>query len=184
MKFSSISFGAPPVTRPNLQPYIFGSNFFRAENRGLVLSIVNEYDLVPRVDGAYIRSIVDLYRSIYNLPPIQDDDVQTEQLAFQLPRFSFDTRTRPLEENQEPLWTLPKPIYWHIGKIVVLKVKLVERDRGGSIDDELLLSAVTVTPESFAKLLFCNVAVHKRTSYQERMGMLFEGRFNGRGKWE
>jgi hypothetical protein len=184
MKFSSISFGGPPVTRPSLQPYIFGNSFCKAENRGLILSIVNEYDLVPRVDGAYVRSIVDLYRSIYNLPPIQDDDVQQERPTFQLPRFSFDTRTEPLEKDQESLWTLPKPIYWHIGKIVVLKVKLVQRDRGGSIDDELLLSAVTVSPESFAKFLFCNVAVHKKSSYRERMNMLFEGRFNGREKWE
>jgi hypothetical protein len=151
-----------------------------------VLSVVNEFDLVPRADGPYVRSLVDLYRSVYNLPPLQDDAAREQQqqqvsaAAVQLPRFSFDVGR---VDGQASVWALPKPVYWHVGQLVVFKVELAEK-MGSGKEDDLVLRAVTVGPERFGGLLFCNVAVHRRVCYQERVGMLLEGRFNGRETWD
>lgn len=180
MKFSTVSFGAPPVTQPRLD--IGGENSAYREHLGLVLSVANEYDLVPRADQAYIRSMVDLYRSIYGLPPIKDDVPKEELSHFVLPRLSFESRMGGVEEKKM-LWSLPRPVYWHIGKIIVLKVKLAERHETKSDKDEWILRALTLTPEDFVELLFCNVDIHKRIRYQERLEMLAEGRFNGRASW-
>ncbi|KAH0561982.1 hypothetical protein GP486_003311 [Trichoglossum hirsutum] len=181
--FSSISFGAPPVTRPDLTHPILA-----AANRGLVLSIVNEYDLVPRADNDYVRSLVDLYRSIYSLPPIQDRPEQDP--TPRLPRLSFDTRNANPAPDPRPSWPLPSPEYFHIGQIVVFKVKLAEPAADGgagggaaSDADDLVLRAVTVAPNHFARLLFGSVSVHGRVCYRERVKMLLEGRFNGRESW-
>ncbi|KFY27699.1 hypothetical protein V491_00774 [Pseudogymnoascus sp. VKM F-3775] len=109
LRFSSITFGSPPVLRWGLEE----QNNLAAEG-GLSLNIINEYDLVSRVDRSYVRTLVDLYRSIYDLPPIQGPDFQTttddsEKLASNYNR------------NNGTYWAIPKPVYRHIGKRVVLK---------------------------------------------------------------
>jgi hypothetical protein len=181
-----ISFGAPPVTRPDLSRYILG-NSPCSNNRGIVLSVVNEHDLVSRVDGAYARSLIDLYRSIYGLPPTQDEEVmQGESVpAPHLPKLSFDASVTELESNfqQLPVWRLPKPEYWNIGKIVIFKVMMAESDLPGFKEDELLLRAMTVSPTEFKRLLFCDVSSHRRKSYKERTDLLLRGRCNGRQEW-
>lgn len=150
---------------------------------------MNEYDLVSRADGAYALSLIDLYRSIYKLPPIQDDDSR-HRLKLptpQLPRFSFDARTGEQEGDRLPVWPLPQPEYWQLGQIVVFKVKLAEGTMGtgsGFARDELILRAVTISPEEFVKLLFCDVSSHRRVSYQERIDLLLKGRFNGKRVWD
>lgn len=171
-----------------MAPYVLGANG-GVENRGMVLSIVNEYDLVSRADGPYARSLIDLYRSIYNLPPIQDNDDQQRQntVVPQLPKLSFDTRSAEPESARPelPMWPLPKPEYWHIGQIVVFKVKLTSStdDGAGCRDDVLKLRTVTVSAAEFAKLLFCDVSSHRRVSYQERVDLLLNGRFNEMDGW-
>src|SRR5436190_441497 len=70
-RFSVITFGAAPVTQPNLTPRLLDLSH-RRDRPGVMLAIVNEYDIVPRADGPYLRSLVDLYRSKYGLPPIID----------------------------------------------------------------------------------------------------------------
>lgn len=152
-------------------------------NRGIALSIVNEYDLVPRVDQAYIRSLVDLYRSIYSLPPIQEVLSKDDSDNFVLPKLSFDLRNESSERKLGNKWALPRPVYWHIGQLVLLKIKLVEREGNKTQEDEWGLNAVTIAPEDFANLLFCNVDIHKRLRYQERVEMLLEGRFNRKVSW-
>jgi len=185
LTFSCVSFGAPPVTRPSLDSYILATDSPHSKHQGLCLSIVNEYDLVPRTDGAYIRSLVDLYRSIYGLPPIQDDSILDHgESTLSLPRFSFEKQdiVEMVEMGKEMLWPVPKPVYWHVGRIIVFKTELVE---GESVDeeDELLLNIVSAGPEEFTKLLWCNCAVHRRGRYAERIGLLTKGQFNGKEKW-
>jgi hypothetical protein len=151
----------------------------RANHRGILLTIANEYDLVSRADGAYALSLVDLYRSIYSLPPIQDNKQNVP--APELPRLSFDAINAG--NNHLPVWPLPQPEYWHIGQLVVFKVKLAELAADDSLDggkDELVLRTVTVSPEAFGKLLFCDVSSHRRESYRERVNLLLKGRFNGK----
>jgi hypothetical protein len=158
--------------------------------------MVDEYDLVSRTDGAYIPSLVDLYRSIYNLPPIQDDSLSqfSQESEISLPRFSFEKR-EIVEKIQRVKWPLPKPVYWHIGKIVVFRTEIVvfrteivvfrtEIVEGEDDDDEeLMMSAFEVGREEFGHVLWCNCAVHKRVRYRERVDLLEKGRFNGRTGW-
>jgi hypothetical protein len=106
-----------------------------------------------------------------------------ESTDFVLPRLSFDLKIDSAENRQAKLWSLPKPVYWHIGKIIVLKVKLAEKNEGAGGDDEWIMRALTLPPDDFVKLLFCNVDIHKRLRYQERVDMLAEGKFNGTRSW-
>jgi hypothetical protein len=131
----------------------------------------------------YIRSLVDLYRSIYKLPPIQEDSLSqfSQQSDVSLPRFSFE-KSQLVEKHERMKWPLPKPVYWHIGSLVVFRTEIIEGDDDDE-DDELLMSAVTVGKEVFGDLLWCNCAVHKRVRYQERVDMLREGRYNGDSGW-
>jgi hypothetical protein len=112
---------------------------------------------------------------------MQDDNPQLKSPSLDLPHFSFE-KDAIVEKTKEMLWPLSNPDYWHIGKIVVFKTELVEGE-GPDDEDVLLLKAVTVRPEDFAKLLWCNVAVHKRVRYGERVELLGYGRFNGRNGW-
>lgn len=150
-----------------------------------MLSIVNEYDLVSRADSSYIRSLIDLYRSIYHLAPIQDNPENPDRTAPQALQVDVQvpvpTKQNPIEKSEQLIWPLPEPVYWHIGTIVTLMTELVDSDdEDGDLDDFLLLRAVTIPPEVFNNLLWCNIAVHKRLCYKERIDLLLEGRFNGR----
>lgn len=79
---------------------------------------------------------------------------------------------------------MPEPVYWHIGNIVTFMTELIDSDEGDDDDQDevLLLSTATVQPGAFRNLLWCNLEVHKRLCYKERVDMLLEGRFNGRKK--
>lgn len=171
LRFSSITFGSPPVLRWGLEE----QNNLAAEG-GLSLNIINEYDLVSRVDRSYVRTLVDLYRSIYDLPPIQGPDFQTttddlEKLASNYNR------------NNGTYWAIPKPVYRHIGKRVVLQFGISPTFDTSGVG-QLALSALYVPGEQFAKLLFCRITVHSRLCYQERIEFITEGRFNGKYGWQ
>jgi hypothetical protein len=169
MRFSCITFGSPPFIRPKLEP----SNLTEGS---LILNIINEYDLVTRADRPYIRSLIDLYRSIYDLPPIDErvpKDIGTPQIPSTNPHGeSFSDRN----EATAKYWALPEPTYWHFGELVVLKLGISTEEP----ENQLALSAWNISPENFEKLLFCRVAVHRRVVYQERVQLLAAGRFNGR----
>ena len=165
IRFSSITFGSPPVVGPKIADLIP-----HTENRGLVLSVVNEYDLVPRTDAAYIRSLVDLYRSIYNLPPIQYEDAQKTQHAPNMDSWSISSS----EITDIPCWSLPDPDFWHIGQLVLLKMSFPDLDDDDTLNDELLLNAFQVTPEDYAGLLFCRTTVHSRATYEDRIKLLLQ----------
>lgn len=161
-----------------------------AAKGGLSLNIINEYDLVSRVDRSYIRTLVDLYRSIYDLPPIQDLDTQTTTATPEAWIFSNDGKNRgeALGEQTGKYWVVPKSIYRHVGKRVVLKLGVIPRQdgkykNGDNSKGQLALSALCIPNEEFAKLLFCRVTVHSRVCYQERIALITEGRFNGGNGW-
>ena len=175
--FSSITFGSPPVIRPDI-----GSRTPRGQNCGFVISFVNEFDLVPRADGAYVRSLVDLYRSLYDLPPIQAEASNNQ------PRSTFSSSDSTLvngsikssNSTASRSWTLPKPDLWHAGDLVLLKLELsteedISKNHGGN---GLALHAIELSHEDFSKLLFCQVAVHSRGCYHERVRMLLESILN------
>ncbi|KAK4171643.1 Alpha/Beta hydrolase protein [Triangularia setosa] len=155
-KLSLITFGSPPVTSISLTDICKGS-----PNTGLLLSIVNEYDMVSRADGPYLRSLVDLYRSRNGLPP------------------TFNNTTTPIERGAKA-WPLPLPVFQPLGDIIVLKLHFINMSSVQGADalsqtSSLVaptIKAVSVTPEEFAKLLFCDISTHRRKTYIERMDML------------
>ena len=158
---------------------------------GLTLNIINEFDLVSRLDRPYVRCLVDLYRSIYNLPPIQEDDSPVTGIDVGTNTLSDETpngQTAAQGAHNGKYWRVPEPEYWHIGERVVLKRSVVTRHDSSNygnddLKEELALSAVRVAAGEFAKLLFCRVTVHSRVHYKERVEELAEGRFNGRNSW-
>ncbi|RYC56448.1 hypothetical protein CHU98_g9752 [Xylaria longipes] len=99
--FSCITFGSPPVAKFVDEDRIA---LDRVMEQAPVLNIVNEYDLVPRLDAGYLRSLLRLYNS-------GDLNVTSE-----------DTLTA--EGISGKCWPLPPPDLQHIGPIVVLKTEL------------------------------------------------------------
>lgn len=186
LRFSCITFGSPPALRPGLVQ----QEVLTAEG-GLSLNIINEFDLVSRVDRSYIRTLVDLYRSIYDLPAAQDHDFQTTIAApgaKTLSNNNIKDDEEAWREKSEKYWIIPNPVYRHVGKRVVLKLGIIPTQDGYHESNcnptrQLALSALCIPNDEFAKLLFCRVTVHSRVCYQERIALIAEGRFNGRNGW-
>lgn len=186
LRFSCITFGSPPVLRPEWPP-----RHCLVANDSLVLNIINEYDLVTRIDHPYIRTLVDLYRSIYRLPPIQEVDSRVTGTTLE----SQTSSAKDINDQGEvrgnqarKYWIVPKPEYYHVGKRVVLKLSFVRGQYGDPESNDgrkghLVLNASCIPAEEFAKLLFCRVAVHSRVCYEERVRLISEGCFNGRNGW-
>lgn len=130
------------------------------------MAIVNEYDMISRADGPYLRSVVDLYRARNGLPPVS---VTGDALNIA----SSDVA-------EKKAWPLPPPAYNLVGDIIVLRLRLM--DIASSNNDDTfsqaetlstpVVKAVEVTPEEFSKLLFCDIATHRRMAYLERMEMM------------
>ena len=75
-------------------------------------------------------------------------------------------------------WALPKAFYHHVGKRVVLQLRILgtkNNEDAEDLQDTLRLRAVVVSDEDHEKLLFCRVAVHSRLCYGERIKKLIEG---------
>lgn len=154
---------------------------------GIVFNFINEYDVVTRSTKEYIRSLVDLFRSIYGLPRIEDQGAVTEDwkiLNGLGPQFAGDGSLPTLRLSKLPMWDLPKPGLFHIGPIVALKAGYSERPASGAVASDWDLRAYIVPPEEFVKLLFCRVSVHSRQIYVENVREISKGCINGRTGWE
>ncbi|KAF5626698.1 uncharacterized protein FTJAE_9555 [Fusarium tjaetaba] len=105
-KFSLITFGAPPVTSTNITELARSLPQTRH-----IYAVVNEHDLVPRVDQSYITSIISLYRAAYGLP---------------LSDFNNTTFTNnpQADGNKDAVWKLPPPDFYVVGNVIVLRAKL------------------------------------------------------------
>ncbi|KAH0558381.1 hypothetical protein GP486_004959 [Trichoglossum hirsutum] len=184
--FSCITFGSSPVTQPNISQ-ILPKNGEKAPNLGLVLAIVNEYDLVSRADQLYVRSLVDLYRSLFQLPPIKDDKSgETGTTPSSTQEGSDLEASRPQVAKRS--WDLPAPEIWLVGEVVLLRTEIVEtqaNDGQGkpTVDMKRALKVFAVAPEEFAKLLFCRISVHRRNEYHKRVGLIESGQFNAQNGW-
>ncbi|KAI1740785.1 Alpha/Beta hydrolase protein [Xylaria scruposa] len=154
VSFSCITFGSPPVAR-----------FMNKEDRNAldrviaqapVLNVINEYDLVPRLDAGYLRSLIMLYNS---------GDLNSN---------SEDTLTA--EGTSGERWPLPAPDLQHIGPIVVLKTELPDL-KLDSIKPPQVSTKVTawsISSESLSDLVFCQLKVHRRKFYQQKIKQLVE----------
>ena len=174
-RFSCITFGSPPVIRPPISAkpqLLYGV--------GLMLNIINEFDLVTRADSPYVLSLVNLYRSIYQLPPVEEATVLNEGGM----QGAVSTEPQPTSETSERgIWILPSAVYGHVGARAVLQMRINEGDssdeNGENLADELVLKAFKVDAEAFGKLLFSRITVHSRHCYRERVRKIAEGQYNG-----
>lgn len=195
LRFSCITFGSPPVISLNITQLITTSSVL-SPNRGVLLAVVNEFDLVPRADQAYVRSLIDLYRSIYSLQPMMNDAIQlkntdcldqvdkTETSEYTLPPLFFgdtdsDTLQGEGDEMQENYWKLPMPDFHLIGEILLLRKQVINGDR-----PQKCLRATSILHEHFEKLLYCGLETHSRRFYGERIDLILQGRFNNQLGWE
>ncbi|QGI59856.1 hypothetical protein CEK27_003827 [Fusarium fujikuroi] len=163
-KFSLVTFGAPPITSKNVTELTQALPQTRH-----IYAVVNEHDLVPRVDQGYITSIIMLYRSAYGLP-LSDFNNTT---------FMNNTQAG---RNQDIIWKLPPPDFYVAGNVIVLRAKLDHKalqstSRQASTDcttPPQKLDILLVSPIEFCKLLFFEISVHKRKIYLNRLERLVQ----------
>jgi len=169
IKYSLITFGAPPVTDIDITPHLLKRQ--QAFQRpGMVLAIANEFDTVTRADRPYILSLVELHRSV----PKYSDSIAT--LA--------DTFVDGISTNAiRKTWPLPAPEYYPIGEVALLKLateESSESDEGA----EPVVKMYKISSAVLSGLVFCDIEVHRRVHYTKRVVMIAEGRFNGKEGWE
>ncbi|KAI1111524.1 Alpha/Beta hydrolase protein [Nemania sp. NC0429] len=161
VSFSCITFGCPPVAR------IEGINDRIALDHVLVqapiLNLVNEYDLVSRLDKGYVRSLLRLYGS--KAPDIPEESSWTD------------------DEVVGKYWPLPTSDFQHIGSIVVLRTELPDlqlyNKAGSEVSTGVRVTAWSVTSESLSELIFCQLQVHRRKYYREKIEQLVNSNFGG-----
>jgi len=184
LKFSCITFGAPPTLSVDITSALHTAP--ELENiRGFNLAFVNEFDIVPRADQTYVRTLIDIYRSIYKLPPLMEDaidetDGTAERQAYVLPPLVFDQAEETVQETDASSarqWKLPKAEYNIIGDLVLLR-----KVRDTPLSDQVLL-AQSINSAEFHNLLYCGKETHSRTEYVARVNTMLQGRFNRRDGW-
>jgi hypothetical protein len=164
--------------RPNLNQILQKSGQ-NALNLGLTLALVNEYDLVSRVDQPYVRSLVDLYRSLFQLAPVLDDESADSKTISSSAESRTDSEVTLSQGGK--MWSLPEPAFWPLGEIILLKIEAVkiQAENGGTEGMAApmgrILKAFKVEPEEFAHLVFCRIPVHRRNEYQKRVKMILDG---------
>lgn len=158
VELSLATFGSAPVTSPSVTDLARD-----LPGVGHLLSFVNEYDMVTRADRAYLRSVVDLYRSRYGLPSVGAKEMESKY------KLELAGLGKPTEQpvDERPEWSLPSSFYHLVGDIVVIQSNLRASD--ASTPGTPFIRAVHVSSQEFGKLLFCDVGVHKRKTYLERM---------------
>ncbi|KAG8673311.1 hypothetical protein FPOAC2_06754 [Fusarium poae] len=177
-RFSCVTFGAPPCVTTSID-----LSFYQPDGRTLCLNIINEFDVVTRADKPYILSLVEVARTMLNLPSqalLPEPETNNEIIDASLKatqdkeaKISSPKSEESYDESSK-VWHFAQPLYNHIGPSVVLLTPS---------EDEMKLKAVEVTPTEFQKLLFCRVAVHGKKIYEKRVELLEQGRFNDRPGW-
>lgn len=119
-----------------------------------ILNIINEYDLVSRLGRGYVRSLIQLYGS----------------KARDIPEESSWTD----DEVVGKYWPLPTSDFEHIGSIVVLRTELpdLQPDNMSASEVSTKVTAWSVTSEDLSDLIFCQLQVHRRKYYREKIEQL------------
>ncbi|SCN90949.1 uncharacterized protein FFE2_07154 [Fusarium fujikuroi] len=164
-KFSLVTFGAPPITSKNVTELTQALPQTRH-----IYAVVNEHDLVPRVDQGYITSIIMLYRSAYGLP---------------LSELNNSTFANTQGDRKDiAIWELPPPDFYVVGNVIILRSKfdsvLQSRLSHSSTDINTpaqKLDIIQMSQMQFGKLLFFEISVHKRKIYLNRLEKLVQERW-------
>ncbi|KAI1750000.1 Alpha/Beta hydrolase protein [Xylaria castorea] len=150
--FSCITFGSPPVASFVDKEDEIALDRIMAQ--APVLNIVNEYDLVPRLDAGYLRSLIRLYNS-GGLNSTSEDTLTAEGISGKR-------------------WPLPAPDLQHIGPIVVLKTELPDLQLDSMKPPEVStrVTAWSVSSKGLSDLVFCQLRVHRRKYYRQKIEQL------------
>ncbi|KAH8591652.1 hypothetical protein B0O99DRAFT_690460 [Bisporella sp. PMI_857] len=195
LKFSCITFGSPPTLTVNITKTLSTAASLEA-NRGLSVAFVNEFDVIPRADQAYVRSLIDLYRSIYKLEPLMSDTIMRDQqvaepiIKYELPPLDFGNSDSDSDcgadfkaSSPDSEWKLPLAEYHIIGELVLLRNKRNASTEMGPRTSRVL-QALSISAREYEKLLYCGIQTHSRTYYEDRVGLLLKGEFNYKKQWE
>lgn len=155
-----------------------------------MFAFVNEYDLVPRADRPYIRSLLDLYRSRHGLPsltptPSAEEPMRIPKQDCYKPALTGLVDGANLGLGVDSSWPLPEPAYHLIGSIVILQqhIDMSEIINDDESDSRTLPAMSTrpsvISAKDFGNLLFCDIGVHKRRIYLERLEMMATGKLRG-----
>lgn len=136
-------------------------------------AFVNEHDIVSRADSSYISSIIDLYRCRYGLATAATDgpiDPSTE-----IAQVGEKKADATVQTNRT--WPLPPVTFQIVGDIVVLRSSMststtADDDNSDATTLTTTYDAFEVPLEVFSQLLFCEVGVHKRRLYVERLSAI------------
>ena len=158
------------MTNPDLTFFIKDAHP-NAQHCGLLLAFANEKDVVSRVDNDYVRSILDIYRISCGDPPLMKknaSDTQVPQVEKEnQPPQPRETGMEPdgkldTSEIPTPFWDLPEPNYYNLGEIIVFR-------NANPNGDDFELRPVSVEPEKFCKLVYCDIGVHSKLIYVQNV---------------
>lgn len=194
LKLSCFTFGAPPVLNADITELVKTEPSLE-RNRGTNLAFVNEFDMVCRVDQSYFRSLIDLFRSVYGLKPVMNDEIarkaeklgtpNTEDSQNMLPPLDFrnvDPKAAVNPTEDRP-WPLPNVEHHTFGDLVLLRKEQNTHVRPEERPSKEL-RALLIRAQDFEKLLYCGMKTHSRTYYNDRMESVLQGKFNCKGGWE
>lgn len=116
---------------------------------------------MSRLDRGYIRSLIQLYGP--NAPYVPEENSWTD------------------EEIVGKYWPLPASDFQHFGSIVVLRTELpdLKLDNVTASEVSTKVTAWSVTSESLSELIFCQLQVHRRKYYREKIEQLVNNNIGG-----
>jgi hypothetical protein len=122
VRFSMITFGSLPIATPQLTPFLFSTHW--DNQRSVVLSVVNVFDLVKRADRTYVRSLVEFFRVICNG---EGSDEGTDDARNAASSIAAETQSMSIPNPRNPGPRDPPiqtPGFWSMGKLLLLSEAL------------------------------------------------------------
>ncbi|KAH8702864.1 Alpha/Beta hydrolase protein [Phaeosphaeriaceae sp. PMI808] len=163
IRLSNITFGAPPIFSRDIHTIISNAPPGLV-GKGVLLSIINEGDPIPRSDDAYIRILLQLLQKPI---AIATDSISTSRL------FSSTQRA-----SAKPRQDLPPLSLYALGTLIVL------RDANADVDDAKEdFQAHVVRQQELGSLLFANFFEHKMDEYLVGVDRVACGEVNGKRGW-
>jgi len=174
MSLSCITFGAPPIFTVDVNPLL---QLFLSlvGNSGVVLSIINDGDPIPRMDTPYtaklIRLIQEANANELGIP------IDGEELVIANDR-RVSSRLRSDGSRDLPALRLPALSLHRIGEIVL------QKDANDNVEGDMDLRLLRLEERDLTNLLFANFFAHLMDIYMAQASQLAQGVVNGRPGWQ
>lgn len=147
----------------------------------MVVDIVNEFDVVSRADRPYILALLNLLRHKHGHPPLPPEpdlaaDLTDSDALSATATLKADIPATKLQDvfdkEVNDTWPLPEMFYHHVGRTIVLTMRLDD-------EDKTQLKAFEIPDSMFGTLLFCKLSVHRKAVYAIRIYLIEQGEMNG-----